>query len=276
MEVTLRAVFKPSNIALIGSGTYANVFKLTDGDNMFVVKYAKNNIYTDTSLAMEWVINSRFTHANFIKITECRRIDDQILLIMPYIGQSIAAHITHNTLSYNDDWPRQLREMATVLRLYNIVHKDISPHNILVHHTDNSRLVLCDFGLANHNNPYDTWLATSLPIKAGALTTLDTDCIEYIITLLAVHAKKNKSTVRQLPRRTTQTSKHDSVKISYVWSIYNIMAIASLTGHSADFINTFLTYTLSPKHTGVKCAAIIDAIINNPVAIYDNTQRLFG
>lgn len=276
MEEQLQIIFKPSSIVLIGSGTYACVFKITTPTDTFVVKYSKQDIYNDTSLLLEWVINSRFTHVNFIKITECRRINDHVILVMPYIGPSIATHMLDNTLIVDDDWARQLREMVTVLRLYNIAHKDISLRNILVDHANNSRVVLCDFGLANHNNPYDIWLETSLPVKTDSLTTLDADCVEFIITQLAAHAKKNKSTCRQLPRRTDANDPPVQTTISYVWSMHNINAMARLTGYTADFINTFLSYTMSDKHTLARCATVVDAIIAHPRDIYDNTHRLFS
>jgi serine/threonine protein kinase len=274
---TLSAMYATSCVEKIGSGTYADVYKIQCDANTIVAKYSKHTIFQDTSTALEWVISSRFTHPNFIKITECRRIGDRLVLIMPYIGYSLANHILNNTLAYDDSWPAQIREMATVLKLYNIVHKDISLHNILVSQTDNSKLVLCDYGLANHNNPYDCGLHTSLPIIVQSLASMDAECAEFIITQLAVYAKKNRSTCRQLPRRITadDTAANGAHTHSYMWSFYNIAAIAAITGYSADFVATFLGYTLSDKHVDDKCFAIIDAIINNPVAVYDNTARIF-
>lgn len=276
MISTLVKLFPGSTPELIGSGTYANVYRVKTADIDIAAKCSKHSIYVNISMLMEWVVNSRINHKSFVRITECRCVDNHIILIMPYVGKSITQHIMAETLIYDADWVRQLRNMATVLRLYNIVHKDISLNNILVSDADKSTIMLCDYGSANHNNPYDCDLETSMPVSVSSLSAMDQECVSFILDMFCTFSRPYNGRPIAFPRLYDRNIKKNADRgYSYMWSHHNIKTLVKLTGYNYNFIQTFLDYTKSSRHTDEACMAIVNAIINHPDKIYDNTQRLF-
>ena len=255
--------YAPTDVVQIGSGTYSVVYRATGPGLDIVVKASKFTIYDDHSFLNEWVVLAAVDHANIIRLHRCVRLGDRLVLVMPYIGTSVHDELTDAPHPQLAVWAPQLYDIVAVLQAHHIVHKDISFANLLVRHDDRDAIVLCDFGIANHSNPYDVNLATSLPVRASTLAELDGQCVEYILDALENGADLEGMCV-------AHSTEHVS---SFQWSHWNVTQIARLAGESYDFVNTFLMHSISAEHTPARCAAIIDCIIGYPRIIFDNTRH---
>jgi serine/threonine protein kinase len=153
----------------------------------------------EQALIREAEINSRITHSNVVKPTYHGYHDGGYLIIMPFIKTDLEKILQHHrtipgsktpnqffdtkkyllhyaTPDYNgEDWPRRMpdkmaayflymvaRTLAPLFKKHGIVHRDISPNNILVD-PDIGAIYLADFGVAKKKGDTNIIPAGKLP-----------------------------------------------------------------------------------------------------------------
>ena len=93
------------------------------------------------------------SHPHIVQIRDFLRVDSLPCLIMEFIpGKSLAPTVeTKGALSESTaiELARQIGSALAVCHQEGVIHRDISPHNIILR-SDNNHAVLIDFGIAEH------------------------------------------------------------------------------------------------------------------------------
>lgn len=147
---------------VLGTGAFSKVFKgHRKYDNLAVAikcidKTAINQKNSTSVLAMlrrEMTILKHINHINIVRFYDCFEKFNFIHIVLEYCNSGDLAQLIHikAPLSIYDihDISKQLSEAILHLSDNDIVHRDIKPSNILLHRSNNVRIVkLADFGFA--------------------------------------------------------------------------------------------------------------------------------
>lgn len=128
----------------IGKGMYGTVYKGTVGDNVYAIK--KMNIISDgemqTSTMRETTILQHLNHPNIVKVVDIGRVDNDIYVVMPYIGSTLEYKIFDRHEVRSIMW--QLFLALKHMEDRGVMHRDIKAANIVM----NDIPVIIDFSIA--------------------------------------------------------------------------------------------------------------------------------
>lgn len=150
---------KTFELKLIGEGSYAQVFKYKDEyyKKNFVIKRAKEDL-TEKELSR---FKREFEQMNILNspyIVEVFRYDDTTNdYIMEYMDFSLNDYIQKNNTKLNGSQRKnlglQILKGFSYIHLKGVLHRDISPKNILIKYYDDVLVVkIADFGLVKISN----------------------------------------------------------------------------------------------------------------------------
>ncbi len=142
------------NLKMIGSGSYATVYKYFDEDYScyFAVKRANNDL-SEKELErfyLEFEELKKFNSKYIVKVYKL--IKDSKEYILEYVDESLFDYIrkNNNKLKLNERL-KMINHMFAGLDLIHkqgILHRDISPRNVMIkHYDDGFEVKICDFGL---------------------------------------------------------------------------------------------------------------------------------
>tara|TARA_B100001989_G_C24533917_1_gene463252 strand:+ start:140 stop:1288 length:1149 start_codon:yes stop_codon:yes gene_type:complete len=147
-----------------------NVAKLTDkyyyykepiGYGSFSIIYKGYSVYSQTPLAIKRItkiidmkyfyneveIMKKIDHPNILKLLEVVKTNGNIYLILEYCNGGDMSNYINNT-PYNKldiEYCKQIFSGLEYLYINKIMHRDMKPHNILIH---NNTIKISDFGFA--------------------------------------------------------------------------------------------------------------------------------
>lgn len=207
IEIETSIESKNYDLQLIGNGSYANVFKFKDDfyNKSFALKRAKKDL------------NEKELERFKLEFKEMQEIDSKYVLevysyndekneyVMEYMDETLEKYIdSHNatlTLAQRRYIGIQLLNAFESLHKYNILHRDISPKNILVKiYADGPVFKISDFGLVKL--PDSDLTSTNTEIKGYLndpslrITGFKNYNIQheiYALTLLLVYVLTGKS-----------------------------------------------------------------------------------
>lgn len=144
-----------SELKLIGEGSYAKVYKYKDSfyNIFFALKRAKNNLNHKEleRFKKEYEVMKMLSSPYIVDVYSYNENNNEY--IMEYMDETLEKYISHN----NDklDWSKRKGIAAQVLRGFEytqskkILHRDISPNNLLVKKYEDGSIVvkISDFGL---------------------------------------------------------------------------------------------------------------------------------
>lgn len=140
---------------LIGSGTYAKVYKALDMETQQTVAIKKIQINEKEGMPStalrEISILKNISHVNIIELLQVVHREDVLCIVFEYMDFELMKYIElHGNLEYLIG---QLIAGIRYLHTHNIIHRDLKPHNILV--SKSGILKIADFGLARAINMMD-------------------------------------------------------------------------------------------------------------------------
>lgn len=149
---------------LIGHGAFAVVFKghhRKKEDFVVAVKViAKKNISkTQNLLAKEIKILKELHHENVVSLFDCKETSNNVYLVMEYCNGGDLADYLREKGSLSEDTIRlflcQIASAMLTLQSKGVVHRDLKPQNLLLHHSGNVfpspseiQVKIADFGFA--------------------------------------------------------------------------------------------------------------------------------
>jgi eukaryotic-like serine/threonine-protein kinase len=157
-------------IAELGHGGMATVYlAASQGPRGFsklvVIKELKGDLATDSEFSTMFVdearLAARLNHSNIVQTYEVEELDGSFFIVMEYLeGQPLSqarARLARLGATLRDHQVRVLSDVLEALHhaheltdydgtALNVVHRDVSPHNIIVTYTGEAKLV--DFGIA--------------------------------------------------------------------------------------------------------------------------------
>lgn len=140
---------------LIGSGTYAKVYKALDLQNdtivaLKIIQINQKEGMPSTALREISILRS-ISHPNIIEILNIVHKEDILCIVFEFMDYDLLGYIEKNRNSRYLMY--QLVSGIHYLHTHYIVHRDLKPHNILVN--KNGILKIADFGLARTINIMD-------------------------------------------------------------------------------------------------------------------------
>ncbi len=175
------------------------------GDEIVVLKAPHEDLSLDNhfagALAREARVMVRMQHPNICSVAGLRQFRGELVMEMEYLpGQTLRRVLAEDERRGGFPLHLKLRTLGQVLealdyahrlededgRLLNIVHRDVSPHNIML--TYDGRIKLLDFGIAKH---FGATLSASIGSVKGKLAymppeQLDSAAVEPRSDLFAV------------------------------------------------------------------------------------------
>lgn len=149
---------------LIGHGAFAVVFKghhRKKEDFVVAIKViAKKNLSkTQNLLAKEIKILKELHHENVVSLFDCQETSNNVFLVMEYCnGGDLADYLREKGTLSEDTIHIFLRQIASAmytLQSKGVVHRDLKPQNLLLHHTGMTtpspseiKIKIADFGFA--------------------------------------------------------------------------------------------------------------------------------
>jgi serine/threonine protein kinase len=140
---------------LIGSGTYAKVYKAIDTETQMVVALKEIQLnesegMPSTALREISILKSSF-HKNIVKLLQVIHTQDLLTIVFEYMDYDLMKYIQRQNNTYK--LIQQLVDGIQYLHSNNIIHRDLKPGNILV--SKDGCLKIADFGLARMVSPMD-------------------------------------------------------------------------------------------------------------------------
>lgn len=181
----------------LGEGGFGQVWLaedvLLDGHRV-AIKQLKNSSVGNTSLLIEEMQHlSSLDHPHVVKFLHHFQDDDNLYLVMENCaGGSLDAFARGRPIDPVKvfAWGKTLADTLATVHQHGIVHHDIKPQNLLL--TDDGRLKIADFGVANRNWGTRSYMAPELSL-GEAVTSDDVRIDVYAlgITLLELLLGKN-------------------------------------------------------------------------------------
>ena len=162
------------------------------------VKQLKNDEIGDASLLIEEMHHlSSFDHPHVVKFLHHFQDDENLYLVMEYCaGGSVDACTRRRPLDQAKvfAWGKTLADTFATIHQHGIVHHDIKPQNLLL--TDDGRLKVADFGVANRNWGTRAYMAPELALGEASSDDVRIDIYALGITLLELLLGEN--TLREI------------------------------------------------------------------------------
>ena|SRR3990167_3175681 len=125
---------------LISEGQQAKIYVFTLNNKKYVLK-AYKMFYNGSAQILK-----QLSHPNIIKCRDLFFDDDQVCLVMDYVG----SESLEKRQRLEERHVQQLRSILQCLKENHVIHREIKPEHLLFDQNDD--LVLIDFGWANINN----------------------------------------------------------------------------------------------------------------------------
>lgn len=157
------------NLKLIGQGSYAKVFKFKDDfyKKYFVLKRAKSDLNEKEieRFKLEFEEMNKLKSPYIVEVYSF--YDSKKEYLMEYMDTSLDKYISKNngtlTISERRSISLQILKAFSYLRDKNLLHRDISPNNILIKEYEDTIVVkISDFGLVKLPNSELTSMNTEL------------------------------------------------------------------------------------------------------------------
>lgn len=180
----------------LGVGGFGRVWLAEDvliAGRLVAIKQLKNDAIGNASLLIEEMHHlSSIDHPHVVKFLHHIQDDENLYLVMEYCaGGSVDAHIRQRQLDPAKvfAWGRTLTDTLAAIHQHGIVHHDIKPLNLLL--TDDGRLKVADFGIANRNWGTRAYTAPELALGEASSDDVRIDIYALGITLLELLLGKN-------------------------------------------------------------------------------------
>lgn len=132
-------------IDTIGKGVYGIVYKARYNDNIYAIK--KTNMIIngelESSTVRETSIIQHLDHPNIIKAVDIGVVDDDVYIVMPYIGPTLQGRKLEKSRVRSVMW--QLLLALKHMEDKGVMHRDIKPSNIVM----NDVPVIIDFSISS-------------------------------------------------------------------------------------------------------------------------------
>ncbi|KAL3508680.1 hypothetical protein ACH5RR_028081 [Cinchona calisaya] len=154
----------------IGQGTYSNVYRARDLDQVKIVALKKvrfDNLEPESVrfMAREIHILRRLDHPNIIKLEGLvtSRMSCSLYLVFEYMEHDLAGLASHPGLKFTESqvkcYMQQLLRGLDHCHRHGVLHRDIKGSNLLI--DNNGILKIADFGLASFFDPHQSQPLTS-------------------------------------------------------------------------------------------------------------------
>ena len=161
---------KSYSLQLIGKGSYAQVFKYLDTDYQkdFVVKRALENLNDKelTRFKQEFDVMKGFSSPYIVEVFNYDEKNNQY--IMEFMDYTLDDYIRNNntklSLNQRKSIGNQIIKAFSYIHSKNLLHRDISPKNILIRVYDDGTIIakISDFGLVKNPELEITSLETEI------------------------------------------------------------------------------------------------------------------
>ena len=176
-------------IRSLGEGGFGRVWLaedvLIDGRHV-AIKQLRNESIGDTDMLIEEMQHlSSLDHPHVVKFLHHFQDDENLYLVMEYCaGGSLDAFARGRELAPAKvfAWGKTLTDTLADVHRHGIVHHDIKPQNLLL--TDDGRLRVADFGVANRNWGTRAYMAPELSLGEASSDDVRIDIYALGVTLL--------------------------------------------------------------------------------------------
>ena len=142
----------------IGEGKYAKVYKayISSLDTVYAIKKLESNDATDIErFKAEFEMMKMFEHENLLRVYSFDELHYEYM--MDYCKYSLEDYLKGHKLSTEQKrmLTTQLLSAFDYLHNHNIMHRDVSPSNIMIKENEKTKeitLKVMDFGIAKNNN----------------------------------------------------------------------------------------------------------------------------
>lgn len=171
-------------INLAGKGGMSQVFHAYDthNDRDVAIKVLSIDLVSEETFLARFQRESElmrdFNHPNILRAYEYGQEEDKIYLVMSYYGGGTLKDRLNQgplTLAQVSNYLTQIAAGLGYAHSRNIVHRDVKPSNVLIHHAGDN-LVLSDFGIAkalSNANPARTGTIMGTPLYMAPEQFLD-------------------------------------------------------------------------------------------------------
>lgn len=173
----------------LGEGGFGRVWLAEDvliAGRHVAVKQLKSDAIGNASLLIEEMHHlSSLDHPNVVKFLHHFQDDENLYLVMEHCaGGSVDAFTRRRPLDQAKvfAWGKTLTDTLAAVHRHGVVHHDIKPQNILL--TDDVRLKVADFGVANRNWGTRAYMAPELSLGEASSDDVRIDIYALGITLL--------------------------------------------------------------------------------------------
>lgn len=172
-------VYDQAEIQLIGEGSYAHVYKYNDKnyDTTFVLKRAKKNL-TDEEInrfKTEYEIMKSLNSPYIVRVFKYNNSKNEYT--MEYAEATLEEYLRYNqnlNIASRMSLAKQILRAFKYIHAKDILHRDISPKNILIFKYDDALVAkISDFGLVKLPNSSATSINTDIKGYFNDLSDLD-------------------------------------------------------------------------------------------------------
>jgi tetratricopeptide (TPR) repeat protein len=180
----------------LGEGGFGRVWLaedvLIEGRHV-AIKQLRNESLGDTEMLIEEMHHlSSLDHPHVVKFLHHFQDDENLYLVMEYCaGGSLDASARGRALAPAKvfAWGKTLTDTLAEVHRHGIVHHDIKPQNLLL--TDDGRLKIADFGVANRNWGTRAYMAPELSLGEATSDDVRIDIYALGVTLLELLLGRN-------------------------------------------------------------------------------------